>query len=343
MVEHILRDQRLGLKGNVVRSADIKTKIKAHKYEKTGILKHIKNTLNRNKIGEILVLQGVITPSDLKTILKRQHNSGKPLGQILLESQIISKRQLSRLLLKQKMLRIAATTLLYMMSCTSFMKMSYASDIKDVPARITLASAGSHAFKAIKQYPALFGADEKQSTNLKAFTKWTEMFDRFDRELSNSKSDRIVNDLKIQLSQYKSDSIYDMAQNVNAMMNKQKYIVDSKNWGKSDYWATPIEFMTRGGDCEDFAIAKYVAMRVLGVPENRMRIAIVQDQKKNMPHAILIVYSEKGAVVLDNQIKEIRYAKSIHHYKPIFSINRQAWWLHTTPETSSNTIVASAE
>lgn len=216
-----------------------------------------------------------------------------------------------------------------------------ADPIQDVPARITLASA-SQTITNVNHYPALFGAAEKKSTKLDAFTKWSGMFERFDRELNTSKNQAIVKSMLRQIKGFQSNSVYAMARDVNALMNEKKYIVDSKNWGKSDYWATPIEFMQRGGDCEDFAIAKYTALRALGVPENRMRIAIVQDQKKNIPHAILIVYTEKGAMVLDNQIKEIRAAKSIKHYKPIFSINREAWWLHTTP-TQTNTIVASAE
>lgn len=133
-----------------------------------------------------------------------------------------------------------------------------------------------------------------------------------------------------------------MAESVNAMMNRKKYIVDNKNWGKSDYWATPIEFMARGGDCEDFAIAKYVALRALGVPEEDLRVAIVHDMKKNIPHAILVVYSEKGALILDNQLPDARPAEQIHHYRPIFSINRQGWWLHTAPKGNENTVVASA-
>lgn len=326
-----------------MRNIGVKTKSQNHTGEKAGVFKHIKNTLNRNKIGELLVLQGVMTPYELKNALKLQQETKKPLGQLLLDLDFVSKSQLSRLLIRQKVLRFTAASLLYIVSLGSFVKTSYAAEIKDIPAKITLASASSSTFKAIKSYPALFGANEKQSTNLKAFTKWIDMFARFDRELENAKSRKIIEALKTEISEYKSDSIHDMARQVNAMMNKKKYIIDNKNWGKSDYWATPVEFMTRGGDCEDFAIAKYVALRALGVPENRMRIAIVQDQKKNMPHAILIVYSEKGIVVLDNQIKEMRNAKTIHHYKPIFSINRTAWWLHTTPEKSTNTIVASAE
>ncbi len=314
-----------------------------NKNTQKGILNNIKNILNRNKLGEILVLQGKITPYELRNAIKIQQNTGKPLGKILQDLGLISKNQLSRLLLKQKILRITTASMLYIMSCIGFTKTSNASEIKDVPAKIILASASGTTFKSIENYPALFGAKEKKSTNLKAFTKWTSMFKRFDRDLKKPESKRIINAFKAEISKYRSDSIYDMSRKVNTMMNKKRYILDNKNWGKSDYWATPIEFMTRGGDCEDYAIAKYVALRMLGVPENRMRIAIVQDMKKNTPHAILIVYSEKGAILLDNQIDDIRYTNSIRHYKPIFSINRVAWWLHTVPKKASSTIIASAK
>ena len=124
------------------------------------------------------------------------------------------------------------------------------------------------------------------------------------------------------------------ARRVNDLMNSVQYISDKRNWGRSDYWATPIEFLERGGDCEDFAIAKYAALRALGVPDSRMRVAIVKDTQKNIAHAVLIVYGEDGPLILDNQIKTVRADNSIRHYKPIYSINRTAWWLHTAPKAT---------
>ncbi len=307
---------------------------------KKGILRYIKNVISRNRVGEALVLKGYISTSELKSALRKQKETKKPLGQIFLEQSKITKFQLARLLLRQRAIRLTVAVTLCFAALTSLTKKSHAG-IKDVPARIILASAGDASFKNIEKYPALFGAAEKRSTNLKAFTKWSDMFERFDKALNKQSSQNIIQVMKIELAEYKSSSIYKMAKSVDAMMNKKKYIVDNKNWGKSDYWATPIEFMTRGGDCEDFAIAKYVALRALGVPEDRMRIAIVQDLEKDMPHAVLIVYSERGAVVLDNQSKIMKTASSVKHYKPIFSINRNAWWLHTTKDKPS-TIVASA-
>ena len=148
-----------------------------------------------------------------------------------------------------------------------------------------------------------------------------------------------MTDLQGKLQRFKGQPLVAMAAGVNKMMNKKPYIVDSKLWGQSDYWATPVEFMAKGGDCEDYAIAKYTALRALGVPDERLRVAIVQDLKKNIPHAVLIVYTDEGPYALDNQSQSLVDGSHLKRYKPIFSINRQAWWLHTKP---SGTQIASA-
>lgn len=69
-------------------------------------------------------------------------------------------------------------------------------------------------------------------------------------------------------------------------------------------------------------------MRALGFTTDQMRIAIVQDKVKNVPHAILIVYTDGNAYVLDNQDKRVRNSDEINRYKPIFSLNSNSWWLH---------------
>lgn len=309
---------------------------------RSGFLGHIKTLFDHNRLGDLLVLKGYISQYDLEQILKLQKSSKEPLGHLVVESGYISRFQLFNLLAGQKVLRLSAAVFLYSASLTAISKKSYAAGIKDVPARIMLASLDS-TYDDLREYPSLFGSKEKRSTSLKAFTKWSDMFERFDKDLNSVHGQKMIQSLKKELEHIKSGSVYGMAKQVNALMNKKKYIVDNKNWGKSDYWATPIEFMARGGDCEDFAIAKYSALRALGVPENRMRILILQDQKKNIPHAVLTVYTEKGPMILDNQIKTMTATDKISHYKPIYSINRTAWWLHTTPKKDMPTIVASAQ
>ena len=145
--------------------------------------------------------------------------------------------------------------------------------------------------------------------------------------------------LQVELGTMHGLSLYEKAEAVHDMMNRTNYITDNKNWGKSDYWATPVEFLERGGDCEDFAIAKYTALSMLGVPEERLRLAIVHDKAKDIPHAVLVVYTERGSYILDNQFETLVNAQYGERYRPIYSINREGWWLHTQPKA---TLVASA-
>ncbi len=64
-------------------------------------------------------------------------------------------------------------------------------------------------------------------------------------------------------------SDYFMAQlkNINEYFNYVNYRGDAR-----DKWLTPEEFVARGGDCEDYAIAKYLTLKSLGVADDVVRI-----------------------------------------------------------------------
>lgn len=312
-----------------------------HNTENKGVLRAIRAGLDRNRLGELLVMKDVLSEYDLRRALDVQKETKQPLGQVLLEEAVISHRQLFSVLTRQFMLRAVTAASLCLFSLTGIgIKKARANGIDDIPARIAF-NVSAQSYTDVLSYPTLFGSQEKRSRNLTAFTKWSGMFERFDRELNAKSSARIVREFQENIEDFKTLPLKDMASRVNDVMNAKRYIVDSKNWGTSDYWATPIEFMQRGGDCEDFAIAKYAALRALGVPEERLRIAIVHDTQKNIPHALLIVYTDQGAYYLDNQTTKIVNANVPGRYRPIFSINRTAWWLHSAPD-DSRTIVASA-
>lgn len=115
---------------------------------------------------------------------------------------------------------------------------------------------------------------------------------------------------------------------VNRELNRIPYVLDQQNWGVSDYWATVDEFLEHDGDCEDYAIAKYMALKAAGLPPGDMRIVVLQDLNLGIPHAILAVRDGNRWLILDNQIKEVMPDTAIVHYRPIYSINEQSWWLH---------------
>ena len=58
-----------------------------------------------------------------------------------------------------------------------------------------------------------------------------------------------------------------------------RYQTDILLWKENDYWATPLETLGRGlGDCEDYAIAKYISLRALGVSDDKLRLIYVKGK-----------------------------------------------------------------
>ena len=299
----------------------------------SGILQSIRTSLEHSRVGDLLLLKGLVTPAELQFALAQQKQSGHALGRVFVQNNIISRTELYGVLMRQTMLRLVATALICVLTLTVLSPRRAKAEIMDVPGKISVAME-TVSFGKQSAAPGLFGSAEKRSGNLSAFTKWSGMFSRFDRQLKTASGKTVISDLQDKLGSYKELSLKQMAVRVNDLMNQRPYILDNKNWGQSDYWGTPIEFMQRGGDCEDFAIAKYTALRALGVPEERLRVAIVQDTYKNIPHAVLAVYTDEGLYILDNQIKTLVNGEINGRYRPIFSINRTAWWLHSEPDTT---------
>ena len=182
--------------------------------------------------------------------------------------------------------------------------------------------------KSTTSYPKLFGRAEQRYSDISAFTKWSDMFTRFQGEVKKPENVQRMKKWGREIQSLKGKSFEDKLSGINTFMNNVKFVPDTKNWGKRDYWATPLEFMKRGGDCEDYAIAKYVSLRALGVEGDKMRIAIVQDQILQVPHAVLVVYEGKKVFILDNQNDKVLLSNAIKHYKPVYSISQTSWWRH---------------
>ena len=94
---------------------------------------------------------------------------------------------------------------------------------------------------------------------------------------------------------------YRTMKQINDYVNAYPYKKDYTLYGVPDYWATPEEFFLHGGDCEDFAIAKYYLLAKSGKRLSDMHLLTAFDNYKGQYHAVLLV----GDKVLDNQNKYI--------------------------------------
>jgi predicted transglutaminase-like cysteine proteinase len=194
-------------------------------------------------------------------------------------------------------------------------------------------SYGAHA--ASTHIP-IFNSSETTSPRINLFPKWGGALERYfgERKLQGGTCEAsFFNRCHLRewsefLAGLKGQDAISQVHEVNRYMNRVRYITDPRNYGIPDYWATPKQFLTRNGDCEDYAIAKYLSLRSLGFQPSQLRIVVLQDLNLKIAHAILVVDLNGQALVLDNQIASVVNARTIHHYKAIYSINEKFWWLH---------------
>jgi len=94
---------------------------------------------------------------------------------------------------------------------------------------------------------------------------------------------------------------------------------DLLQWGVPDRWSAPLATFTSGrGDCEDYAIAKYVALQAAGVAEDDLRLVIVRDLAMAEDHAVLLVRFEGSWIVLDNRWLTLVEDNEMRRVVPLF-------------------------
>ncbi len=117
---------------------------------------------------------------------------------------------------------------------------------------------------------------------------------------------------------------------VNAFFNQIPFVSDAIHWNKNDYWATPVEFLvSNGGDCEDFSIAKYFTLKVVGISEQKLNMTYVKALSLNQAHMVVTYHSTPSAepLVLDNIDITIKPATKRPDLLPVYSFNGSGLWL----------------
>lgn len=99
---------------------------------------------------------------------------------------------------------------------------------------------------------------------------------------------------RVERMNLRSDDFMVQLGNVNRYFNNVNYRSET-----GDVWLAPAEFVAHGGDCEDYAIAKYLTLKALGVADDDMRIGVYGDPLKVSAHAVLIVRHSGREWVLD--------------------------------------------
>ncbi|MCG6659675.1 transglutaminase [Halomonas campisalis] len=136
------------------------------------------------------------------------------------------------------------------------------------------------------------------------------------------------------LDQLRNSDLDTQLREVNAFFNRRiRWVDDIDNWGAEDFWATPLETLGQGqGDCEDYSIAKYISLKELGVPGDRLRMIYVRARIGRsqivQAHMVLGYYETPAAepLILDNLVPSITPASQRTDLDPVFSFNSEGLW-----------------
>lgn len=97
---------------------------------------------------------------------------------------------------------------------------------------------------------------------------------------------------------------------------------DLATFGEMDVWSSPLATFAHGaGDCEDYAIAKFVALRQAGVRPEDLRIIIMRDIFHGEDHAVTAARLDGHWLMLDNRRMAMIEDASIRNYRPLFVID----------------------
>jgi predicted transglutaminase-like cysteine proteinase len=127
---------------------------------------------------------------------------------------------------------------------------------------------------------------------------------------------------------------------INRAINlKIKAMSDLALYGAEDVWSPPLVTLAIGaGDCEDYAIAKFVALQEAGVSADDLRIVVLRDDMRKEDHAVVAARLDGSWLMLDNGHMLMTEDRQVRNHHPEFVIDREGVkryvYAPSTPEGS---------
>lgn len=132
------------------------------------------------------------------------------------------------------------------------------------------------------------------------------------------------------LAELSDKEVEEQLSKVNLFFNQFRYQDDIKQWKQKDYWATPEEFIGHNsGDCEDYVVAKYFALRSLGIPDKHLYLTYVKAVREDVAHMVLSYFKtlKSTPLILDNYNPRILSADKRKDLLPVYSFNAKSLFL----------------
>jgi predicted transglutaminase-like cysteine proteinase len=107
---------------------------------------------------------------------------------------------------------------------------------------------------------------------------------------------------------------------------------DLAQHGAVDVWSSPlVTFASGAGDCEDYAIAKFAALRLAGISPEDLRIVVMRDTISGEDHAVAAARLDGHWLMLDNRRMAMIEDTYVRNYRPTFVIDQHGVMKYADP------------
>jgi predicted transglutaminase-like cysteine proteinase len=97
-------------------------------------------------------------------------------------------------------------------------------------------------------------------------------------------------------------------------------------------WTSPLDALGGGaGDCKQYAVVKYAAMREAGFAPSDVRLVILATRSIRETHAVVVVRERGRWVILDNRTLELVDSRDLRDYLPLFALDHRGVWQFVLP------------
>ena len=183
---------------------------------------------------------------------------------------------------------------------------------------------------------SVFGAVETKVKKSKSFKSWGTLLKRYAKQevrlakgrgrMNEKAGSKLWNQL---IDSLRGLDRTTQIEKVNSYFNTLTHQSDSKNYDVEDYWATPYQFLSRAkGDCEDFAAAKYLALRALGFESSQLCLVVGYDRARGAAHTVTLAVVDGQVLMLDIGDNAIVEMAGVTGFDPFYSVTESDGWLH---------------
>ncbi len=108
---------------------------------------------------------------------------------------------------------------------------------------------------------------------------------------------------------------------VNRFVNRMPYVSDQIRFKAEDRWDGIMRFLGHGGDCEEYALAKYAFLSHLGFHPDRMGVIALMRHADGYGHMVLMVELDGANWVLDQLKKDVLSDADYPGHSVVYAMN----------------------